>query len=62
MSHEELDEAPDLEPGNPTELAAEIAALRDRLPGLTVIGGCCGTSHTHINQIAQACAPATVTT
>jgi homocysteine S-methyltransferase len=61
-SHAELDEAPDLDPGNPAELGAQIAALRERLPALTVISGCCGTSYTHIDQIARACAPATVTT
>jgi S-methylmethionine-dependent homocysteine/selenocysteine methylase len=58
MSHQELNEAPELDPGNPTELATDIAALRDRLPGLAIVGGCCGTSHAHIDQIARACAPA----
>lgn len=57
MSHAELDEAPELDPGNPAELAVDIAALRDQLPGLAIVGGCCGTSHTHIDQIARACAP-----
>ena len=57
MSHEELDNAPTLDPGHPGELAIDVAGLRDSLPGLSVVGGCCGTSHTHIDQIAQACAP-----
>ena len=25
--------------------------------GLRVLGGCCGTDHRHIEQIAEACAP-----
>jgi homocysteine S-methyltransferase len=57
-SHAELNEAPELDPGKPTELAIHIAALRDELPGLVIVGGCCGTSHTHIDQIARACVPA----
>ncbi|MGI9644196.1 MAG: homocysteine S-methyltransferase family protein [Ilumatobacteraceae bacterium] len=62
MSHAELDEAPELDPGNPTELGCDIATLRDRLPELAIVGGCCGTSHAHIEQIAQACVPARATT
>ena len=57
-SHQELDDSPELDPGDPVELALDIAALRDRLPGLAIVGGCCGTSHTHIEQIAQACVAA----
>ncbi|MCP3992814.1 MAG: homocysteine S-methyltransferase family protein [Actinomycetia bacterium] len=54
-SHEELDNAPELDPGDPVELGVEIAAPRNQLPGLAVVGGCCGTSHAHIDQMAQAC-------
>ena len=31
--------------------------LRKRLPHLTVLGGCCGTDHRHVEQIAFACVP-----
>jgi S-methylmethionine-dependent homocysteine/selenocysteine methylase len=62
MSHQELDNAPELDPGNPTELAANIAELRDWLPELAIVGGCCGTSHIHIEQIARACAAPTSAT
>jgi S-methylmethionine-dependent homocysteine/selenocysteine methylase len=54
-SHEELDNSPELDPGDPAELAIDIAALRGQLPALETVGGCCGTSHGHIEQIAQAC-------
>lgn len=57
MSHEELDSAPDLDDGDPMELAHQYAALRDRLPQITVLGGCCGTDVRHVEQIALACAP-----
>ncbi len=60
MSHAELDEAPELDPGDPAELGLDVAALHDHLPALTVVGGCCGTSHAHIDQIARACAPTAV--
>jgi homocysteine S-methyltransferase len=59
-SHEELDNAPELDPGDPAELAIDIAALREQLPALETVGGCCGTSHGHIDQIAKACTRVTV--
>ena len=54
-SHAELNEAPDLDDGNPAELGAEYRALRARHPQITVLGGCCGTDHRHIEQICGAC-------
>lgn len=58
MSHAELDQASDLDAGNPGELAQEYAELRrERLKRLNVMGGCCGTDHRHIEQIASACLP-----
>jgi len=58
MSHAELNEAPELDAGNPAELGQEYAALRQRqLRYLNVMGGCCGTDDRHVEQIAVACAP-----
>ncbi len=57
MSHAELNESPELDIGNPTELGGEYAALKRRLGHLNVLGGCCGTDHRHIEQIAAACLP-----
>lgn len=54
MSHEELDNAEELDEGNPVELGAEHAALKEKLPNLSVLGGCCGTDHRHIAEIAKA--------
>jgi S-methylmethionine-dependent homocysteine/selenocysteine methylase len=56
-SHAELNESPELDSGNPVELGPEHARLLDRLPRLNVIGGCCGTDHRHVEQIAMACSP-----
>lgn len=53
-SHAELDEAIELDAGNPVELGALYADLVARFPNLTVLGGCCGTDHRHIEEIAQA--------
>ena len=51
-------EAPELDAGDPTELGREYAALRkQRLKFLNVMGGCCGTDHRHVEQIASACVP-----
>ncbi len=55
LSHAELDAATALDRGDPAALARDYAALRRRLPGLTVLGGCCGTDHEHITAICDAC-------
>jgi S-methylmethionine-dependent homocysteine/selenocysteine methylase len=53
-SHEELDEAEDLDQGDPGELAAGYVALSPKLPQLNVLGGCCGTDHRHVEAIRDA--------
>jgi homocysteine S-methyltransferase len=57
-SHEELDADPELDSGDPEELGREYGALLDRLPGLRVLGGCCGTDQRHIGRICESCFPA----
>ena len=54
-SHAELNDAPDLDAGNPVELGEEYRALVRRYPNITVIGGCCGTDERHIACIGNAC-------
>jgi S-methylmethionine-dependent homocysteine/selenocysteine methylase len=54
MSHDELDEAEELDDGDPDDLGARYAALRSRLPNLNVVGGCCGTDHRHVAAIRDA--------
>jgi len=56
-SHAELDESPDLDIGDPVDLARRYRDLRTRLPGLAVLGGCCGTDHRHLEAISRACLP-----
>jgi homocysteine S-methyltransferase len=53
-SHAELDEAEELDEGDPLELARSYADLSPRLPKLAVVGGCCGTDHRHIGAICAA--------
>jgi homocysteine S-methyltransferase len=53
MSHAELDEAEELDEGDPHEFAQEHVALREHLPRLTVLGGCCGTDARHVGEIAR---------
>jgi S-methylmethionine-dependent homocysteine/selenocysteine methylase len=50
-SHAELDEADELDSGDPDELASHYPALREQLPNLRVAGGCCGTDDRHIAAI-----------
>jgi S-methylmethionine-dependent homocysteine/selenocysteine methylase len=53
-SHAELDEAAELDEGDPADLGARYAGLRARLPELSVLGGCCGTDHRHVGEICRA--------
>lgn len=53
-SHAELDEADELDSDDPEELAACHRAVFERLPGLAVVGGCCGTDHRHVAALSNA--------
>jgi S-methylmethionine-dependent homocysteine/selenocysteine methylase len=53
-SHAELDEAEELDEGDPVELAQLYRGLSSRLRHLTVVGGCCGTDHRHVAAICAA--------
>ncbi|MGX7953333.1 homocysteine S-methyltransferase family protein [Tsuneonella sp. HG249] len=52
-SHAELDEAADLDAGDPDELGTLYAELRRRLPWLNVFGACCGGDLRHVECIAR---------
>jgi S-methylmethionine-dependent homocysteine/selenocysteine methylase len=54
-SHAELNESTELDAGNPRELGTQYRQLRRLLPKLTVMGGCCGTDHRHVEEICNAC-------
>ena len=54
LSHAELDEMTELDDGDPADLAARYLALRASLPGVRVLGGCCGTDDRHVAAIASA--------
>ncbi len=55
LSHAELDEAEELDEGNPVEFGQQLAALRRRHPQISILGGCCGTDHRHIEQVSHSC-------
>ena len=50
----ELDEADDLDDGDPADLGERHAALRGTLPDLAILGGCCGTDIRHVTRICDA--------
>lgn len=56
LSHAELDQATELDRGDPADLADRYRRLRTSVPSLAVVGGCCGTDHEHIQLIATALA------
>jgi homocysteine S-methyltransferase len=53
-SHAELDESEELDAGDPDDLAERYRVLRERLPNLAVVGGCCGTDDSHVRLICDA--------
>ena len=55
-SHAELDQCTDLDDGDPHELGEHYRQVREMLPRLSVVGGCCGTDHRHVEQICRALA------
>ena len=57
-SHAELNEASELDAGDPADLGRRYARLRAHLPKLAELGGCCGTDVRHVEEIAKACSPA----
>ncbi len=54
-SHAELDEATELDAGDPVKLAAEYRNIVQRFHHINIFGGCCGTDHRHVEQISKAC-------
>lgn len=53
LSHTELDEAKQLDDGNPSELGMQYAKLQKKLHKLNIFGGCCGTDFRHIEAITR---------
>jgi S-methylmethionine-dependent homocysteine/selenocysteine methylase len=51
LSHAELDAATELDDGDPQEFGTDYAAFGDLLPGLRLIGGCCGSDHRHVAAV-----------
>ncbi|WP_281977049.1 homocysteine S-methyltransferase family protein [Pseudorhizobium flavum] len=56
-SHAELDDATEIDIGDPADLARRYSDLRRSYPTMRVLGGCCGTDHRHVNAICEACLP-----
>lgn len=52
-SHAELDEAVELDRGDPEEIGRLYAELRPHWPSARVLGGCCGTDSRHIAAICE---------
>lgn len=53
-SHAELDEASELDAGDPVEFGTGYVDLATLLPALKVLGGCCGTDIRHVAAVAAA--------
>lgn len=55
MSHEELDNAEELDDGDPQEFGQLHAQMMQGLTAIKVLGGCCGTDHRHVGAVGQCC-------
>jgi homocysteine S-methyltransferase len=53
-SHAELDEATEIDAGDPVDLGRRYRDLSRRMPRLRIFGGCCGTDHRHVAAICDA--------
>lgn len=53
-SHAELDDATELDIGEPADLALRYRGLKRALPNLNVLGGCCGTDWRHLRAVRDA--------
>jgi S-methylmethionine-dependent homocysteine/selenocysteine methylase len=53
MSHEELDNAEELDDGNPVEFGEQFGDIHRHNPQINVLGGCCGTDHRHIEHVCH---------
>merc|ERR1711879_710587 len=53
-SHTELDATTKLDAGDPAEFARLYVRLRRVRPSFRIFGGCCGSSHEHLGQVAKA--------
>jgi homocysteine S-methyltransferase len=51
-SHAELDNATELDDGDPKELGTEVARLVRSFPDISVLGGCCGSDMRHMREMA----------
>jgi homocysteine S-methyltransferase len=54
MSHDELDNATELDRGDEALLVDGYLAIAERLPHMAVTGGCCGTDLAHLDRISAA--------
>ncbi|OLS23895.1 MAG: hypothetical protein HeimC3_22380 [Candidatus Heimdallarchaeota archaeon LC_3] len=56
-SHSELDEADELDDGNPQELGDQYHKLRNVMTNVNVVGGCCGTDSRHVQAFCSQLKP-----
>lgn len=57
LDHGTLCQLGHLEEGDPVELGQQMADMARRFPHINVWGGCCGTDHVHIDEMAKAVLP-----
>jgi len=56
LSHQQLNDAVELDDGDPEELGREHAEILRQHSHIHVLGGCCGADHRHVEAMSRACA------
>lgn len=52
-SHAELDNATELDDGNPSELGMKVKEIVRKYSKIRILGGCCGTDMRHLNEMFE---------
>ena len=52
-SHAELDEAEELDEGDPDELGVLVGGMRKQYHHFNILGGCCGSNLRHMKRILE---------
>jgi homocysteine S-methyltransferase len=52
-SHAELDNAKELDDGDPNELGVQVGGLRRQFPHFNILGSCCGSNLRHMKRILE---------
>ena len=54
MSHAELNKSKERQATDPKDFGASVAKVKEHLPWIGLLGGCCGTEQPHLEELCKA--------